>query len=247
MRRALAQSLSGALDNVKARAALRGATRVGSGVRVFGWPRVACDGHLSIGSSTVLISTPAPVQLLVAAGASLTIGAGVVIESGATLRVHGRVQIGDGVRIGVGCIVDDDGAEPREIVVLDGAWIEDGGVLLGGTTVAAWSVVRQGEVAIPSMAPTSAGPLSGERVRALDDRIREVIAGVVPAAAAVERNAELTLVRGWDSLAALRILVALEKEFSVSLPYDLFTREATLESVTPLIASCAAEKRAHAA
>jgi hypothetical protein len=130
--RALAQSAVQALDTVRSKVALREATRVGGGVRVFGRPRVANEGELVVGERVVLVSAPSPVDLLVAPGARLVIGDRALIESGASIRARGRVHIGRGVRIGAGCILDDDGAQSSGISVGDGALKEGGALLRSG-------------------------------------------------------------------------------------------------------------------
>jgi hypothetical protein len=63
--RRLSERIAGALDDAKTRVALRGATRVGSGTSVYGWPRLASEGELTIGRRAVFVSTPAPITLVV--------------------------------------------------------------------------------------------------------------------------------------------------------------------------------------
>jgi acyl carrier protein/acetyltransferase-like isoleucine patch superfamily enzyme len=240
--RALARVAGRAADGARSRLAFGGASRVGDGVRLFGWPRVSCEGTLVIGRDVVFVSSPAPIELLVARGATLVIGDGTLVESGATLRAGHSVVIGRRARIGAGCVVDDDGAEPG-ITVADEAWIEDGAVLLGGASVAGGQVVprgaivgdRAGGVEVAVEAATADDEVAGAARDRVEERVRAVMARVVPAAATAEWAADLRLSKGWDSLAALRVLVALEKEFGVSLPYDLFTQQPRLASVAPYV------------
>lgn len=240
----LGGAVSAAIDEAKARVAIRVATRLGPGTRVFGWPRIACDGELVVGRSVVFVSTPAPITLVVAPGASIVIGEGALIESGATVRASGRVVIGSRARIGVGCILDDEGPAGRGITVHDGAWLEDGVVLLGGAVVAAQAFVRRERSNLEAPAGTEAA--DAETALLVGTRVRSVVSRVVSAAGSIEASADLAHVKGWDSLAALRVLVALEKEFAVSLPSDLLANHPTLESITPWVvsrASAGAEAR----
>jgi acyl carrier protein len=69
----------------------------------------------------------------------------------------------------------------------------------------------------------------------VDRRIRGVLERIVRAAAEVDSASNLAQVKGWDSLAALRVLVALEREFGIVLPHHLFGLHPTIESVTPVI------------
>lgn len=234
----LAGALSGAIDEAKARAALRDATRLGPRIRVFGWPRIACEGELVVGRSAVFVSTPAPITLVVAPGARIVIGEGALIESGATVRASGRVVIGNRARIGVGCILDDEGTAGMDITVNDGAWLEDGVVLLGGAVVAAQAFVRRERSSVEPPAGTETA--DAEMALLVGKRVRSVVSRVVSAAGSVDAGADLAHVKGWDSLAALRVLVALEKEFAVSLPTNLLANHPTLESITPWLVSRAA-------
>jgi acetyltransferase-like isoleucine patch superfamily enzyme/acyl carrier protein len=225
---------------VRSRLALAGATSIGEEIRIFGWPRVACEGELLVGRGVVFVSSPAPIQLMVAHGGALTIGDGSLIESGVTLRARRRIVIGKSARLGVGCILDDDGADDGEIVVKDHAWIEDGAILLGGARVEAGVVVSRGTVVggqgnathdVPAGAPPE--PSAG----VVEKRLREVVSRIVPSVARAAGDADLRAFRGWDSLAALRVLVALEKEFGVVLPHDLFTQRPQLASAIAAISA----------
>jgi acyl carrier protein/acetyltransferase-like isoleucine patch superfamily enzyme len=247
--RTVAQGAVQALDAIRSRVALREATSVGRGVRVFGRPRVANDGELVVGDRVVLVSAPAPVDLLVAPGASLIIRDRALIESGASIRARGRVHIGRGARVGAGCILDDDGDDATGIYVGEGAWLEDGAVLLGGANVAPGSVVDRFALraaqdhARPQGAPKRAA--NGEAELDPDDvdrRVRAVLGRLIFGAADIERSANLNQVKGWDSLAALRVLVALEKEFAVVLPHQLFARHPSLEAATPVILASVARR-----
>lgn len=236
----------GAVEVARSWAALRGVTRVGSGVQVFGWPRINNDGALVIGSDVALVSTPSAIELVVARGGTLEIGDRVLIESGSSLRARGLVRIGRGVRIGAGCIVDGDGPVSSEVSIGDGAWLEDGAVLLGGAVVPAGSVVAGRTVAASARAATSpAAGLSDAAIAEAERRVRKVLSRVVPATTDVESSIELTKVTGWDSLAALRVLVALEKEFAVMLPIDLFAESPSAASVTHVVAASVAKHTSH--
>ncbi len=232
--RLVARALARVCDRLRSGVAFRVATRVGPEVRVFGWPRVACEGELVVGRGAVFVSSPAPIELIVGRGASLVIGEGVVIESGATLRAHGRILVESYARIGVGCILDDDGPQAGSITISRGAWIEDGAVLLAGTVVPAG-----GKVPLRDLVTAASGDPSRERppVHAdapggdIDNRIRQVVTRVVAGAREAQSGEDLSRIRGWNSLSALRVLVALEKEFAIVLPHDFLATAPRIESV----------------
>jgi acetyltransferase-like isoleucine patch superfamily enzyme/acyl carrier protein len=238
--RALAKATLRAADAVRARIALAGATRVGADVRVLGWPSIASDGELIIERGVVLVATPSPVELLVARGARLVIGQGSVLESGATLRVQNQIVVGRGVRIGAGCVIDDEGSDAGGIEIGDDAWLGDGALVLGGARVSARARVTRGaalderQAIRVDRATEEADPAPGS---ADDAHVRQIVARVLPSALGVSSDTDLRCIAGWDSLAALRVLIALEKEFRVSLPHDLFASARSLQSVVPLLAA----------
>jgi acyl carrier protein/acetyltransferase-like isoleucine patch superfamily enzyme len=238
--RMVARAAEHALDDARRRFMLRAATHVGDGVRVLGRLHVACDGELVVGDRSVFISSPAPIELLVAPGGRLVLGDNVLVESGATLRARGQVIVGNAVRIGAGCVIDDDGVPSGEIMIGDGAWIEDGSVLVGGARVAPDSVLPRASIesgdgnAVLTPAPERSDvPDIAPRIR---DHVRGVIGRMMPKAGWVADDAHLDGLQGWDSLAALRLLVALEKDLSIVLPHDFFSRHQSLESVVTVIA-----------
>jgi acetyltransferase-like isoleucine patch superfamily enzyme/acyl carrier protein len=246
--RSLGRATVHALDSLRSRAALRSATRVGDHVRIFGWPRIANDGNLVVGAGVTFVSTPAPVALLVASGAVLVIGDRALIESGVTIRAQRRVTIGRGARIGPGCIIDDDGPDREAIAVGDGAWVEDGAVLLGGVSVAEGAVFRR---EVPAGAservapPPGAAPVEIDGLASggdVDRRVRAVLARIVVGGSTADSTALFRDVKGWDSLAALRLLVALEKEFAVVLPHRLFALHPSVQSVNVAIAQQLAKR-----
>jgi acetyltransferase-like isoleucine patch superfamily enzyme/acyl carrier protein len=251
--RMFVQAAAGALEGTRSALALRAATRRGARVRVFGWLQVICEGELVVGNGVVFVSSPSPIAIVVPRGGYLTIGDGALLESGVTVRANTRVTIGSRARIGAGSVVDDEAIEPGEesgetsgeIKIGDDAWIEDGVLILSGATVGAAQIVPRGaivgtryeEANPPTMrSPPSRAPEANVAVRATHGRIRKVIARVVSAAEGVEPSANLRQLRGWDSLAALRVLVALEKEFAVVLPHDLFSEETTMDRLLPFLA-----------
>jgi acyl carrier protein/acetyltransferase-like isoleucine patch superfamily enzyme len=233
----IARALLQGVDQARNRLALRAATSVGFNVRIFGWPRVACEGILEIGNGVVLVSSPSPIQLISGEGATLVVGDEAVLESGATIRARGRVTIGTRVRLGAGCIVDDEGST-EGITIGSGAYVEDGAVLLGGTTVAAGATVLKGAVMAEaaSFAPSDlARTIFAPGGAKIDDRVRAVVTRIAPAVELASSDQDLSQIKGWDSLCALRVVVALEKEFGVMLPHDLLAAQPRIESMVTAV------------
>jgi acyl carrier protein len=232
--KAVAKAVLRAADAAHARLALAGAARVEAGVRVLGWPSVVSEGELIVERDVVLVARPSPVEILLARGARVVVGAGSVLESGASLRARRRIVIGRNVRVGAGCIIDDDGPKDDGIEIGEDAWLEDGAIVVGGARVAARARVgARAAASATSLTPLlvkEASPIGGG-----DDAVRQIVGRVLPGALETRSDADLRHIPGWDSLAALRILVALEKEFRVTLPQDLFATGRSLESVKVLL------------
>jgi len=253
LRGRLARAAAQALDEARSRLALQGATRVGVGVRVFGRPHVTNHGELTIGRHVALVSRPSPVELLVSSGGTLVLGEGALVESGASIRVRARVVIGAGARIGAGCIVDDEASNPSSVVVGEGAWIDEGVVLVAGANVPAGAHVEREVLRDAAANATSSRAHRSDRaegtaassaeVEDVDRRVRAVLGRLVSGASSLDARTSFADVKGWDSLAALRVLVSLEKEFSVVLPAHLFAQHPTLEAVVPAILTNVAKRR----
>lgn len=208
----LARTFASVSDRLHARVLL--GPGIGPGVRVLGTPSVVCRGSLVVGARAVLVSTPAPVTIVVAPGASVELGEDALVESGAVLRARRRVVVGRRARVGVGCVVDDE-LSPPELVVPDGAWLADGAVV-GGP---------------PATRDAGREP---RRARA-DERVRAIVCSIVPAASRFGDGSDLRALPGFDSLAALRLVVALENSLGVRLPHDLFKEPRTVASLADLV------------
>jgi acetyltransferase-like isoleucine patch superfamily enzyme/acyl carrier protein len=239
---ALARGAVFAIDNVRARLALRHVTRAGGALTIAGEPWIENEGTITLGRGVALVSRPTAVHLVARAGAEIAIGDGAVIEAGATIVAGARgarVIIGADARIGPMCLVlDDDGpdAQSAGVAIGDGATLEEGVTLLRG------AVVRAGErVARGTTLGGAASALSTKRTlrngraatddEARIDRVRRAATRIVPRVAHASLDAELQSIAGWDSLAALRVLVAVEDELHVVLPTDVFARPCTLRAL----------------
>ena len=184
--RVIAHTIRDVSDRTRARVAF--GRRVGRNVSIVGRASVVRDGEIRVGDDVVIVSSPAPVTIVAHEGASIEIGDGAVIESGAVIRAHDHVVIPAGARIAAGSIIDDE-------------------------------VVRVED------APAASNAI---------DRVREILASVVEAAEHADAGTDVRTLAGWDSLAALRVIVSLEKELGVVLPHDLFTEPRTLASLATL-------------
>lgn len=132
-----------------------------------------------------------------------------VVESGASLEIGAGAYIESGVTLRA-C---------RRVVVSPGAHVAAGAVVDDVATVESELVVHAHDPKRPVARPH---PVA---------RVRAAIASVVPSVADLGPADDVRHAQGWDSLAALRVVVALEATLGVDVPHDLFTRVTTLDGV----------------
>jgi acetyltransferase-like isoleucine patch superfamily enzyme len=210
---------------------LRNADRVGSGVRLHGRPFVDNLGLLVLGDEVELSSTPVQSHLVTGPSGALEIGRGVRIGHGAAIVSHARVEIADGARIGpFAMIMDTDfheagahnkAGEPKPIRIGRGAVIESRVTVLRGTTIGDNSRVRAGSVVSGDVPPNTvvAGvPARPERAGATEEaEVSAIVRAVFGLKDIPPAEAGPGQVPGWDSLGALKLLLALEEAFGVTL------------------------------
>jgi acyl carrier protein len=185
--RVIAHTIRDVSDRTKARVVF--GRRVGRNVRIVGRASVVRDGEIRVGDDVTIVSSPAPVTIVAHEGASIDIGAGAIIESGAVIRAHEHVAIPAGTRIAAGAIFDDEVKDAPDATIASGTAL---------------------------------------------DRVRAIVSAVVEAADAASAAMDVRTLEGWDSLAALRVIVSLEKELGITLPHDLFAEPRTLASLAAL-------------
>lgn len=226
-----------ALDRLR----LRRCDRVGPGVVLDGAPWVDNAGRLLIGGGVRLSSRPVQSHLVVGPGATLELGDGVVIGHGAALAAAAHVRIGDGAVLGpFASVADTDfhvagrrDAAPEatpvsigrgarlgsRVTVLRGARIGDGAVVAAGSVVSGEVPAGAAVAGVPARTAAPGGGPPGEAPDPLDR-----LPAVVAAALGLRRSPPLTARRAdlpeWDSLGGLRLLLAVEEAFDVTLDED---------------------------
>jgi acetyltransferase-like isoleucine patch superfamily enzyme len=221
---------------------------------VLGSPTIVNMGRMTIGRRFRLSSIAAPSHLVSGPAGMLEIGDDVSIGHGAAVAAFGRVAIGSGTRIAPFVIVMDTdfhvagdrsgeaqsepiaiGAGVRigsHVTVLRGSEIGDGAVIAAGSVVA--GKVREGAV------------VSGVPAR---ESLRQEGAAGEPAADSVLRVIRQSLglshtpplehgpsqIPQWDSLGALRLLLALEEAFGVTLSEDEVLRVSTVADLARVV------------
>jgi acetyltransferase-like isoleucine patch superfamily enzyme/acyl carrier protein len=227
------------VNRLQAELALRGIAKCDGEVRLIGRPFITSAGTILFGRGAILVSEPAPVRLTIARGGVLEVGAEVVIGSGTTIVARGHVRVGAGAELGPHCIVTDaedaDAAAPvGPIEIGAGARLGAGVTLLKGAIVPAGARVARGAIIRAGGERANVGPAVPSALGAnkeLLHRVRRIVSSVVQSGEEAEPDQEMWLWGGWNSLSAIHVLVALESEFGVVLPSNLFERAKTLAAI----------------
>lgn len=159
------------LELLKTRWALRRCARVGRGVEVRGPLYVLGGGEIVVGDGVILDASQNPIELKAGPLARLELGAGCVIEGGASLEAEHRITLGQRVRVRpFAKLLDshfhrlDDLEErppPGEVTVEDGADIGEHAILLPGAHLGAGVKVGPHSVVsrrVPDGATVSGNP-----------------------------------------------------------------------------------------
>lgn len=150
------------LQLLTARIGLRRCDRVGSWVKCRGLPWVENWGRIEIGDRVILLSTGPAVQLYTDPGGHIEIGAGSVVNRGASIASVAHVHIGRHVLISQYVdIMDTDfhsvedrfRAEARPITIGDHVWLGTKAVVLKGVTIGEGAVVSAGSVVATDVPP----------------------------------------------------------------------------------------------
>ncbi len=229
------------------------ATTVGRGVVVVGDPRVDNQGQLHIGDEAVIVSRPGITHLATGPGATMRVGRRVRIGQGAALAALGRVEIGDGAVLGSFVMVMDsdfhvagDGeafAQPQPVRIGGGARIGHRAVILPGASIGAGAIVEAGSVvagAVPDGGHVAGNPAMPVTASAGADATRpvaEIVADVFGLATPPDPTVGPDDVEGWDSLGALRVLIALEAAYGVVLDDRLIAAARSVGDLERVVAA----------
>jgi acetyltransferase-like isoleucine patch superfamily enzyme/acyl carrier protein len=207
------------------------ATTVGAGLVVRGKPLVQNDGQLVIGDDVHVDSTPVRSHLVTGRDGRIAIGDRAQIGHGAAISAQRSVELHEDVVLGsYVTIMDTDFhvagdagrlAPSVPIVVEEAARIGHRVILLPGTSVGAGAHVLPGSVvsgAVPAGTTVSGNPAIplGGRVEGASS-VAAVVARVFQLAGPPGPELGPDDIAAWDSLGALRLLLALEATFSIVL------------------------------
>lgn len=210
---------------------LRLATHVGHGVRLEGRPYVANTGQITIGDDFFLSSQPVQSHIVATSGALIDIGDHVRISYGAAISAQRLIRIGRGTSIGPFVVImDSDFHRPgnRELAgeiapVHIGADVAIGDrvTILRGADIGDGARVRSGSMVSGTVAKGQT--VGGVPARVLSDSPREseldipqLVQIVLGLASRPDPAAGPGEIPEWDSLGTLRLLLAIEETYGIS-------------------------------
>ncbi|HET7540257.1 MAG TPA: phosphopantetheine-binding protein [Polyangiaceae bacterium] len=224
------------LRSARTRLLLRGATRVGLRPTLAGQPAIMNQGGvIEIGDDFFFSARPASSHLLAPEGGRIVIGNRVRIAYGAAISARAEVVIQDDVEVGPFSVIMDSDYhvvgdrsaidEPLPVRIEAGAKLGARVTVLRGSVIGAGAVVLGGSVVsgkIPAGATVSGVPArvvvaSGMEAEADAVDLSKLVMGVLGLSTPPADTDGPGQIREWDSLGALKIVLAVEEAYGVSL------------------------------
>ena len=225
----------GPVERLRQRLWLRDVDSVGKNVVFEGRPFISNHGSLSIADDVFVSSSPVQSHFVVDKGARLSLGRGALVSYGAAVSAQRQVTIGEGARIGPFVVIMDSDfhvagsrsahAEPKPIEIGAGALIESRVTVLRGSSIGPGAHVRSGSVVsgyIAAGTTVSGVPASvwSEQAVALDGQaldVQSVVMRALNMSALPDLQDGPDRIAEWDSFGALKLLLALEKTYGVTI------------------------------
>jgi maltose O-acetyltransferase len=144
---------------------LRGATKLGAKVRVWGKPNIQNWGKMVIADRVRLVSTIATTELVVGGNGCLEIGESTFINYGCSISAEKSVKIGPGCNIGTYVIIIDNNfhrleperrqerPESLSVCLEENVWLGARVIVLPGVRIGQGSVIGAGSVVTRSIPP----------------------------------------------------------------------------------------------
>jgi acetyltransferase-like isoleucine patch superfamily enzyme/acyl carrier protein len=227
----------GMLDRLRVKRWLAPCARVGVDPRLDGKPTLGGEGRIELGDRFHLASRPMQSHMVTGQGGVLSIGNDVSIAHGSALAAHLRVTIGDRTRIAPFCVIMDTdfhvaGARDAQhdstpvdigkdvrigsrVTILRGATIGDGAEIKAGSVVSGVIPAGMRAGGVPAMVLGKVG--EPDRVAPTGDAtdVPDVVMRTFNLAARPDLASGPDQIPGWDSLGALRLVMALEDAFGL--------------------------------
>jgi acetyltransferase-like isoleucine patch superfamily enzyme/acyl carrier protein len=233
---------------------LRKCSSVGDDCRLDGLPTIMAwpNVRIAIGDRFHLSSSPETSHLVAGEGAEIRIGNDVWIGHGASISANQRVTIGDGTKLGpFVTIMDTDfhvagdrAAAPGSSPIAIGrdVRIGSGATILRGATIGDGAVIEPGAVVsgqIPDGATAGGVPARVRTAKTMgdDDDVVDVVMRALGLVAPPMLDDGPRSLPGWDSLGSLKILLALEDVFGITIEQEALLRVHCVRDVASLVTS----------
>jgi acetyltransferase-like isoleucine patch superfamily enzyme len=255
----------GAISRATSAWRLFSVTRVGKRAQVRGTPYVSNRGSIVIGDDFRFGSSPSQSHLITTPGALIDIGDRVVISFGAAISAQREVRIGDDTEIGPFAVImdadfhrADDRSQQGEmgpirvgkgvqigarVTILRGSEIGDGARIASGSMVSG---------KVPAGAVYGGVPARPVSEKAETDAL-DIPALIMRVLGLHERPAPSDgpdQIPQWDSLGALRLLLAIEDTFDIALGEDDMKSARSVAQLTDVVSAArdrAAQKHTNGA
>ena len=225
-------ALRSTLDRAKSALWLRNVTRCGEGVFADGQPLIVNSGVISLGDGVRLSSHPVQSHIVAGAKALVEIGKRVSIGYGAAISAESEVRIGDNTTIGPFVVIMDSDfhvagnraahSVATPIRIGRGVTIEARVTVLRGSTIGDGARIKSGSVVSGHIAASAV--VGGVPARSL---VKESPSEKADLPTLVMRVLNLSAppnlkdgpdqIPQWDSLGSLKLLLALEQTFGVTI------------------------------
>jgi acetyltransferase-like isoleucine patch superfamily enzyme/acyl carrier protein len=231
---------------------LRGLSRVGVGARLEGGADLGGGGQIIVGDEFFLLSRPVRSHIYASPGAVITIGDAVQISYGAAIAAYRSIDIGSNTVLGpFAVIMDNDfhrvgdrNAEAEvgpvrigsnvkvgaRVTILRGSVIGDNVRIMSGSMV---SGVVPGGVTIggvPARSVIANNALAGNRID-----VAELVQSVLGLSERPRPDQGPADFAAWDSLGSLRLLLALEEAYGVSLKEEMLQGASTVAVLSAML------------
>jgi acetyltransferase-like isoleucine patch superfamily enzyme/acyl carrier protein len=214
---------------------LRHVNHVGDGIRLKGRPHLANEGRITFGDRLSLSSQPVPSHIYVMPGGVVDIGQDVLISYGAAISAQREVRIGRDTKIGPFVVImdgdfhrpgDRDAAgEVAPVRIGNGVMIGTRVTILRGATIGDDARILSGSMVAGAVA--SGSTVAGVPARAIEEGVggdaldmRNLVKRVLGLAERPDEDQGPGDISEWDSLGTLRLLLAIEDGYGITVSAD---------------------------
>ncbi|MBS0269990.1 MAG: hypothetical protein JSS54_13560 [Proteobacteria bacterium] len=239
-----------ALKRLRIKHWMRAVDRIGARPSLKGKPTIINNGKITIGEDFYFSSDPVQSHIAAINGGTVRVGDRVHISYGAAIAGLDKVEIGDDTRIGPFVqIMDSDFHRPGDrdapgdtgpisigrsvtigarVAILRGTTIGDGATILSGSMVSGYIAAGETARGVPARAVRDAAAGG-------DVGLSQLVQSVLGLSALPAMTDGPEQIPEWDSLGALRLLLAVEETYGISVGEHEFQSAATIAALSELV------------